>query len=183
MKGQQSRAITGRPLGKDCDRPARIQHRLDTLVQLVHGVTTTPLDEKRARTANQTSDQRPGGNLDFRHKMGRSVSQNHENIQPADMIANDQRGRLARLWSARVGCDKRAVLGSPARLDDVQTHPTNPEQRPRPDRDDPVASGKADPGKDGRYGHQAGQKKQHHGRQAPEQAKHAQRHLRRVDGR
>jgi len=93
MEMQQTAAIGGRPLGKHGNVLPLAQHIGDLLIDDFGVAAAAPAQENRVVLGRQPADQRPVPDFLLRNESGRQGGVDHVDIDPRDMVGDQQSAR------------------------------------------------------------------------------------------
>jgi len=93
MEMQQTAAVAGRPFGKDRDMLALGQHVGNLLIDDPGVAAAAPAQEDRVVFGGQPADQRPVPNFLLRDEGGRQGGVDHVDVDPRDVVGDQQRAR------------------------------------------------------------------------------------------
>lgn len=113
VKDRHLQSIRCGALGEDADGPSLMQGRGQLPACLPRRSPPASLDEYGAGPGAQQADQRPGTDLRFRHEDCRKPCRDDEDVQPGDMVADNEalRGKSPK------------TVGSDSDLQDTQQLP------------------------------------------------------------
>ena len=162
MKHQQPITLAGGALRKD-SRAIALRHAgTQGLNHAMHGMPTAPLHKHRTGTGHERAHQRPAGNLGLGHEGCRCDRIDHEDIEPGDVVGQQQTALSLSLQAAQ----RRQRLRTRCHLL-PHLHATGPQQCARPDCDQRLAAGHADPRKDAKHRGQSEQQQGQYDWQSP----------------
>jgi hypothetical protein len=110
MKGQNDCPVARCTLRKHCDTITGLQLLGGGFDHRMHRVTPTTLNKNRSRSGAEKTHQRPSTNFGLGNEMTRCDGIDHQDIEPADMVCQNQT-RMLEVLSGKPDPNTRSQKG------------------------------------------------------------------------